>query len=371
MEIYDYPGKFKEQGVGERYAKIQLESEQARDHRRHANGDSMSLFPGGLTTLTDHPQDAQNIEYLIVHAAHTFMAEAYATGSGMTSGAPYYGSYELLPSSRPFRAPILTPKPLIHGIQTAKVVTKDEGSNEEIDVEELTEIYVRFYWDRKNKRSCKLRCAQVWSGKKWGGQFIPRVGQEAVIEFLDGDPDRPLVVGTVYNDDYKPPYDLPSNKTIAGIKSDSSKGGNGYNEWNFEDMKGSEKITVHAEKDLDVTVQNAETRTIGKNFVPPKGSPSRDTTLVNGDDNLTIQKGDQTINIPLGSQTTTAMVTITIQVGASTITMSPGSISLTSPTISLTAVTAVNIAAPTVNIGAVLNTPSLMAGAAVVSGVPV
>ena len=240
----------------------------------------------------------------------------------------------------------MTPKPLIHGIQTAKVVTKDEGSSEEIDVEELTEIYVRFYWDRKKKRSCKLRCAQVWSGKRWGGQFIPRVGQEVVVEFLEGDPDRPLVVGTVYNDDNKPPYELPSNKTIAGIKSDSTKGGNGYNEWSFEDKKGSEKITVHAEKDLDTTVEHKETRTIGPRFMPPKGSASRETDLKNGDDKLTIMTGDhniklmmgdQMIPILIGSQTTMAFKSITLMCGASVINLTPGSISLTSPTINLAA----------------------------------
>jgi type VI secretion system secreted protein VgrG len=327
MEVYDYPGKYKEKSIGERYAKIQLESEQARDHHRHANGDSMSLFAGGLTTLKEHPQGSQNIEYLIVHAAHTFMAEAYATGAGSAGGAPYYGSYEFMPSDRPFRAPIVTPKPLIHGIQTAKVVTKDQGSSEEIDVEKLTEIYVRFYWDRKNKRSCKLRCAQVWSGKKWGGQFIPRVGQEAVIEFLEGDPDRPLVVGTVYNDNNKPPYDLPGDKTIAGIKSQSTKDKpSGYNEWHFEDKKDSEKITVHAEKDLDTTILNSETRTIGERFKPPMGSPSRKTQLKNGDDVL---------DVDMGQILHTAKVKIELKVGASKITITPANITIDSPTITI------------------------------------
>ena len=150
-------------------------------------------------------------------------ASAFVCARGLSlrrrrrSPGTYFGSYEFLPSNQPFRAQIVTPKPLINGIQTAKVVTKDDDSTEEIDVEKLGEIYVRFYWDRKKKRSCRLRVAQVWSGKKWGGQIIPRVGQEAVIEFLEGDPDRPLVIGTVYNDEYKPPYELPAKKTIARI----------------------------------------------------------------------------------------------------------------------------------------------------------
>jgi len=335
MEVYDYPGNYKKKSIGERYAKIQLESEQARDHHRHANGDSMSLFAGGLTTLKEHPQSSQNIQYLIVHAAHTFMAEAYTTGAASAGGSPYYGSYELMPSDRPFRAPIVTPKPLIHGIQTALVVTKDQESKEEIDVEKLTEIYVRFYWDRKNKRSCKLRCAQVWSGKKWGGQFIPRVGQEAVIEFLEGDPDRPLVVGTVYNDNNKPPYDLPEDKTIAGIKSQSSKDKpTGYNEWHFEDKKGSEKITVHAEKDLDTVILHAETRTIGEKFETPTGMPSRKTDIKKGDDKLKLDTGSRNIDVAM-MYTLKAGVMIKLECGASKITMTPASIMIEAPLISL------------------------------------
>jgi type VI secretion system secreted protein VgrG len=336
MEFYDYPGKYKEKSEGEFYAKIQLEAEQAADHRRHANGDALSLYPGGVTKLERHPTDSQNIEYLIVRSTHSFVAQAYRSGT-QASGedADYYGSFEFLPKDQQFRAPIVTPKPLIQGIQTAKVVTKDSNSNEEIDVEELTEIYVRFHWMREQgdkegkQRSCKLRVAQVWSGKAWGGQFIPRVGQEVVVEFLEGDPDRPLVVGTVYNDKYKPPYELPSKKTIAGIKSDSTKnGGGGYNEWNFEDKKGSEKITVHAEKDLDTVILHAETRTIGEKFDSPSGSASRQTTLKMGDDQLDVESG-QILH--------TAKLKIKLTVGPSTLTIDPTGITLQAPTIKLQA----------------------------------
>lgn len=339
MEFYDYPGKYKVKSDGERYAKIQLQSEQALDHRRHGQGLAISLFPGGLTKLKEHSQSSQNIEYLIVQATHTFVSEHFrATGSG-SNDEVYDGSYEFLPSDQPFRAPIVTPKPLIHGIQTAKVVTKDDNSGEEIDVEALTEIYVRFYWDRKKKRSCKVRVAQAWSGKGWGGQFIPRVGQEAVIEFLEGDPDRPLVIGTVYNDEYKPPYDLPDKKTIAGIMSDSTKGGAGYNEWNFEDKKGSEKIGLHAEKDYELVIRHAETRTIGETF---GGGASRDTTLKNGDDKLDIQNGSQHVKISRDQTvdaqmtiTVTANISIELKVGASNIRLEQSGITIQAPTINI------------------------------------
>jgi type VI secretion system secreted protein VgrG len=228
-------------------------------------------------------------------------------------------------------------------------VTKDDNSSEEIDVESLGEIYVRFFWDRKKKRSCRLRVAQVWSGKRWGGQIIPRVGQEVVIEFLEGDPDRPLVIGTVYNDEYKLPYDLPSKKTIAGLKSDSTKGGGGFNEWNFEDKKGSEKITVHAEKDHDVTVRDTETRTIGEAAF---GGDTRNTTLKNGNDKLDIQLGgqhitlamDQSVNAGL-SITLMANANITLQVGPSQIILTPAGIVINAPTIAMTAQAGMALAA--------------------------
>ena len=337
MEFYDYPGVYKEKSEGDFYAKIKLDSEQTPDHRCHATGDALSLYPGGLTELVRHPTDSQNRKYLIVRSTHAFFAQAYRSGNLASAGpdADYYGTYELMPNDRQFRAPIITPKPLIHGIQTAKVVTKDSNSNEEIEVEELTEIYVRFYWMREQgdkegkQRSCKLRVAQVWSGKKWGGQFIPRVGQEVVVEFLEGDPDRPLVVGTVYNDQYKPPYELPSKKTIAGIKSDSTKnGGGGYNELNFDDTKGSEKIGVHAEKDLETVILDAETRTIGEKFESPTGSASRQTTLKMGDDKLDVESG-QILH--------TAKLKIELTVGPSKLTIDPTGITLNAPTITLQA----------------------------------
>ena len=353
MEFYDYPGKYRNRNDGERYAKFVLEAEQALDERRHTAGNAVSLFPGGLTKLQDHPKDSENGEYLIVRSSHLYVAEHYRSGTGLGE-EEYSGQFELLPkkANKVFRAPIVTPKPLIHGIQTAKVVGQQ---GEEIDVDEYGRIKVEFFWDRKKKQSCRIRVAEVWSGKTWGGQFIPRIGQEAVVEFLEGDPDRPLVIGTVYNDEYKHPYEMPAKKTVSGLKSDSTKGGGGYNEWNFEDKKGYEKITVHAQKDLDVTVLNSETRTIGKYFVPPKGSPSRDTVLKSGDDNLTIELGDQSVKIPMGQQTTSALMSIAFNTTPSMVSITPASISLNSPVINLMGLATINITAPIINITGVVN----------------
>ena len=332
MEFYDYPGKYKDRSEGENYAKFVLEAEQALDERRHTSGNAVSLFPGGTTKLQDHPKGSENGDYLIVRSLHLYVAEHYRSGSDLEE-EEYSGQFELLPkkAGKVFRAPIVTPKPLIHGIQTARVVGE---AGEEIDVDKYGRIKVEFFWDRKKKQSCRIRVAQVWSGKKWGGQFIPRIGQEVVVEFLEGDPDRPLVVGTVYNDEYTHPYELPANKTIGGLKSDSSKGGNGYNEWNFEDKKGSEKITVHAEKDHDVTVRHAETWQIGETFEAPMGMPSRKVTIKKGDDNLKLDTGCRDVDVAMTDHLK-AGLSITLECGSSKITMTPVSISIESTLISL------------------------------------
>ena len=124
---------------------------------------------------------------------------------------------------------------------------------------------MKFFWDREPQKTCPIRVAQVWASKQWGGQFIPRVDMEVVVEFLEGDPDRPLVTGCVFNGDNKYPYKLPDNKTQSGLKSDSSKGHDGYNEFMFEDKKGSEEVRFHAQKDLDSVIENDETRKVGNN----------------------------------------------------------------------------------------------------------
>jgi type VI secretion system secreted protein VgrG len=379
LEVYDYPGKYDEEERGTKLAKIRLEAEQARDHRRHTHGDAASLYPGGLVTVEDHPTSAENKAYLVIRAQHRFSSHHYrstdnpkapdgTTAAGTEKDQVYYGDYEFQPSDRPFRMLPKTPRPRIHGIQTAKVVAKKGEKGEEISTDEYGRIWVQFFWDREPELTCPIRVAQVWASKKWGGIFIPRVGMEVVVEFLDGDPDRPLVVGTVYNDDNKPPYDLPDNKTMAGWKSNSTKGGNGYNEIVFEDKKGSEDIRMHAEKDLDVTVRHAETRTIGEAFMPPKGSASRTTTLKHGDDVLTIQTGDQTISIPMGSQSTTATIKINDTVLMTVATLTPASHGITAPIINQNASfvsnhsagLSINLTAPFINLNGLVHINGMM-----------
>jgi type VI secretion system secreted protein VgrG len=254
-----------------------------------------------------------------------------------TSGAShiaetYHGTYEFLPKKQTFRALAHTPKPRIYGIQTAKVVPKKNEDGEEISTDKYGRVSVQFHWDNEPKKSCPIRVAQVWAGNNWGGIFIPRVGMEVVLEFLEGDPDRPLIVGCVYNADNEVPYELPDKKTKAGWKSQSSKGGSGYNELVFDDDAGHEKIGMHAERDHEVVIRNMQKVEIGENF--QSMGNAREVTLKAGNDKLTLDTGSRKVEIAMNDHLSVG-VSITLECGASRITMNSSSIMLNSPLISL------------------------------------
>lgn len=335
LEIYDYPGRYVDEKVGERLAKVRLEAEQATDKRRQATGDVVALFPGALFTLRNHPELSENIEFLVVRCTHRFAAQEYRSTVALEAGEPYTATYELQNAETAFRAPAVTAKPQVMGPQTAKVVG---AAGEEIDVDEHGRILVQFHWDRRRDKSRRVRIAQTWSGKKWGSIMIPRIGQEVVVEYLEGDPDQPLVIGTVYNKDMKVPYDLPGDKTKGGVKSNSSKGGDGYNEFVFEDKKNEEEIGLHAQKDLKIVVLNSETKEVGQRFATPVGSPSRKTTLKKGDDELTLSTGSQKVDIAVDQTITVgkkvlieATMEIQLKVGGTKITLTQGQLTIESP----------------------------------------
>ena len=166
----------------------------------------------------------------------------------------------------PYRPPRVTPKPIVQGPQTAVVVGK---AGEEIWTDKYGRVKVQFHWDREGKRnensSCWIRVSHPWAGKGWGAVAIPRIGQEVIVDFLEGDPDQPIITGRVYNAEQMPPYELPANQTQSGIKSRSSKGGDteNFNEIRFEDKKGSEEVYIHAEKDQNIVVENDQTIAVG------------------------------------------------------------------------------------------------------------
>jgi type VI secretion system secreted protein VgrG len=326
LEVYDYPGRYLENGDGKTLAKVKLESEQASDRRRIASGDAVTLYPGGLTTLERHSADSENKQFLVVRATHSFASlQSYRSGAD-GGGHDYSGQYEFQLADRPFKPPQLTDKPTIFGPQTARVVGE---KGEEIDVDDQGRILLKFHWDRDDEHLYRVRVAQVWAGDSWGGSFIPRIDQEVIVEFLEGDIDRPLVVGTVYNGKHKMPFGTKANKNINGIKSDTTTGSNGYNQLTFDDTKKAEKVEFRAEKFLDTLIRDTETRNIGEDFSSEKGDASRNITLKKGDDNLKVETGNQVVDV---SQEILikAGQKITLKVGGSTIVMDQESITLKS-----------------------------------------
>jgi type VI secretion system secreted protein VgrG len=248
-------------------------------------------------------------------------------------------------SDRPFKAPVVTPRPMMSGPQTATVVGP---AGEEIHTDKHGRIKVQFHWDREGKRddnsSRWVRVAQMHAGKGWGGQFLPRIGMEVVVDFIEGDPDRPLVVGTVYNGTNTPPYALPANKTQSGLKTRSSKGGGegDYNELVFEDKKGAEFVRFHAEKDLESTVEDKETRTVKGKNKKDVGETTRMTTIEKGDDVADVMTGDQKTHVGNDYSLVVdhnilikAEDSITLKCGGSTIVMKPATIEIKTDSLSV------------------------------------
>jgi type VI secretion system secreted protein VgrG len=258
LEVFHYPGRFENKGEGQKLAGILLEAEQAADRRCEGAGDAVSCSPGRTISLDGGPKESDGKDFVILRCAHLYRAADYASG-GMEEDS-YLGRFEFLPKDVQFRSPQKTPKPRIFGPHTAKVV--GEG---EIDVDKDGMILAEFHWARElpdGDKTRRVRIAHGWAGKQWGDIKIPRVGMEVVVEFLDGDPDQPLVTGCVYHAENMPPYPLPSEKTISGTKS-KTDGGSGYNEFVFDDKSGSELVRMHAERDMDGTIKNDERRKIG------------------------------------------------------------------------------------------------------------
>ncbi len=289
FEIFDYPGEYEESSEADAYAKVRIQELQAQFEVLRGQASARGVAVGAKFTLTDHPRDDQNRPYLATSTSIHISTGDYE--SGQTGDGDYFScSFVAIPFDQPYRPPRTTPKPLIQGPQTAFVVGP---SGEEIHTDEFGRIKLQFHWDRHGKSnensSCWVRVSQyAWAGEKWGGIHIPRIGQEVIVEFLEGDPDRPIVTGRVYNARTKVPYDLPANKTQSGIKSRSSKGGTdaNFNEIRFEDKKGEEELYVHAEKNKVVVVENDRTEDVGNDEKISIGHNR--TESVDNDENISI-----------------------------------------------------------------------------------
>ena len=263
FEIYDYPGDHMEKARGASLAKLRMQEEEA-SHTVISGSSTCRAFTSGYKfDLKEHYRDDANESYLLTEVQHVATMGSYAQED---TPAHYSNHFTCIPASVPFRPPRVTPKPFVQGPQTAMVVGV---SGEEITVDQHGRVKVQFYWDRlgqKNENSsCWIRVSQPWGGAGWGAMWIPRIGQEVVVSFLEGDPDRPLITGRVYNGNQLPPYKLPDHQTVSTFMSHSSKGGSGYNEIRFDDKKDSEQIFIKAQKDMDQRVAVDSREFVGAN----------------------------------------------------------------------------------------------------------
>ena len=276
MRIYDYPGGFLKKDDGETIANVRLEACEQPSKTLRGEGYVRAFTAGFKFDLKNHYRGDANKTYVLRWVSHAATQESYTN------------SFEAFPVDIPFRPQRVTRKPLIVGTQTATVVGK---SGEEIWTDKYGRIKVQFHWDQLGKNdensSCWIRVDYGWAGKQWGGIFLPRIGQEVIVSYLEGDPDRPVITGALYNAEQVVPYTLPDEQTRSTIKSNTSKGGQGFNEIRFEDKKDSEEIYFHAQKDQTIEVLNNRTKTITKNETNTiKGT--RDQT-VTGDETHTNQ----------------------------------------------------------------------------------
>lgn len=298
-EIYDYPGEYGKKAEGDGIAKIRMQEEEAQYKVISGAGTARVFTAGYKFTLQDYVRKDVNGDYVLTQVQHVVsVGNTYTTGSaGGGNEDDYSNSFSCIPAKRPFRSPQVTPKPMVQGPQTAVVVGK---KGEEIWTDKYGRVKVQFHWDRYGKMnedsSCWVRVSQNWAGKKWGAMFLPRIGQEVIVEFIEGDPDQPIITGRVYNAELMPPYDLPANQTQSGLKSRSSKGAtpDNFNEIRFEDKKGEEQLFIHAEKNQDIEVENDETHSVGHDR---KKDIKNDETVSVGNNRLENVGKNETISI--------------------------------------------------------------------------
>jgi type VI secretion system secreted protein VgrG len=333
-EVYKYPGSYRENSLGDSYSRIKMEAEACKHALRDGICNVRTFGTGMTFTLKGHTRSSDNQQYLVTSGVHMMQIEVQeedetqqiqnqtGQGSGNKGAAPdipgtikfdeknkdsYRCTFQTLPKSVPFRAPLETEWPRIPGILLAKVTGP---SGEEIHTDKYGRIKVQFPWDRevawagdgkgKETSSCWVRVVTPWSGKNWGMVHVPRIGQEVVIQFEDGDIDRPICTGMMYNAETMPPYALPGNMTQMGIKTRSSKGGGeaNYNELVFEDKKDAEFIRMHSEKDYFLTVENNAIVSIGQT----KKDPGDLTTDIHNSRTETIHEGDLTLTVAKGNE---------------------------------------------------------------------
>jgi len=263
-EVFDYPGAYLQKGDGEQLALVRIDELGTQFETANGTSNARGIAVGALFTLEDCPRADQNCEHLVMAANYDLQFADYEALEG--GGTSYQCTFAAMSTKQQFRPRRATPKPFVQGPQTAVVVGP---GGDEIYTDQFGRVKVQFHWDRLGKKdensSCWMRVSHPWAGKGWGAVSTPRIGQEVIVDFLEGDPDQPIITGRIYNAEQMPPYELPANKTQSGIKTRSSTGGSpdNFNEIRFEDKKGEEQLFIHAEKNQDIEVEKDETHWVG------------------------------------------------------------------------------------------------------------
>ncbi len=291
LRIFDYPADFTKTDVGEKIIARRIEAHEVTAKVLHGKGYCRAFTSGFKFKLVDHDRADINGKYvlrsLFIHADQD----------------QYTNSFVAFPETVPFRPLRLAKRPKIYGTQTA-IVVGEKG--EEIFPDKYGRVKVQFYWDQEGKKdeksSCWIRVAQMWAGKGWGTMFIPRMGSEVVVSFLEGNPDNPIIIGSVYNATQTVPYALPGEKTKSTIKTISTKKGEAGNEIRFEDKKDSEELYFHAQKDQLILVENDRKKDVKANEIITI-TKDRTTTITEGNETLTISKGNRTLEVTKGNET--------------------------------------------------------------------
>jgi type VI secretion system secreted protein VgrG len=299
-ELFDYPGQYGVLGDGRGLAKLRMEEEEAAYDTVLGSSQCCTFNPGGKITVDKHEIESEAGKgYVITGVQHTATESSYGPGGGKPE---YRNLFSCVPDSVVCRPTRLTPRPVVQGPQTAVVVGP---KNEEIYTDKYARVKVQFFWDREGKRdensSCWIRVSETWAGKNWGMICNPRIGQEVIVDFLEGDPDRPIITGRVYNAEQMPPFPLPGKQMVTGFKSNSTKGGGGYNEMTFDDSKGKEQITIHGQYDMNTTVEHDESLTVHNNRAITVDATHTET--VKGDTSVTILKGQYSHDVQTGTAT--------------------------------------------------------------------
>lgn len=356
FETYEYPGHFETTEHGHGQNDVRMQELLSRRETYNGQSNSRKLHAGWRFTLNDAKGTPPKRDFLIVHSLTTVQGTEGNPNPNFENVDSYRVDLRCIPATTHFRMERTTQRPMIRGTQTAHVVGQ---SGEAITTDNHGRIKVKFPWDRSGTadydRTCWIRTSQAWAGSNYGAMFIPRVGQEVLVSFMEGNPDRPVISGSVYNGNNNAHHGPAAHKTRTVIRSATTAGstddGANGNELHFEDSTGGENLYMRAQKDFTVDVKHDQVVTI------------------DNDRSVTIKAGNDTLNVTMGSCSTTAMTTITLTVLGSKITISGGSISIAAPTVSVTATAAVVITAPITTINSpVLKVNGIVKCVAVIPG---